>query len=169
MRAWRLAPGTRLPATRRLAAELGISRGTAKRTYDQLVAEGYLTARQGSGTEVAELPAAAVPEAAGALLQVIAGMQQSAGSWQVGFDLAPAERMGEYQTFFGTGVTVARTAGPLVLTTLLVGWGTPGWLLLGGLMLGASYGMGPAVRWAATHGVTAHRRDRIRQRPVPVN
>ncbi|MFE7230217.1 MocR-like pyridoxine biosynthesis transcription factor PdxR [Streptomyces sp. NPDC002405] len=53
----RLAPGTRLPATRRLAAELGISRGTAKAAYDQLVAEGYLTARQGSGTRVAALPA----------------------------------------------------------------------------------------------------------------
>ncbi|MFF4791341.1 PLP-dependent aminotransferase family protein [Streptomyces sp. NPDC001276] len=53
----RLSPGTRLPATRRLAAELGISRGTAKAAYDQLVAEGYLTARQGSGTRVAALSA----------------------------------------------------------------------------------------------------------------
>ncbi|MGI3226014.1 PLP-dependent aminotransferase family protein [Streptomyces sp. GTA36] len=61
----RLAPGTRLPATRRLAAELGISRGTAKSAYDQLIAEGYLTARQGSGTQVAPLPspAADAPEA----------------------------------------------------------------------------------------------------------
>ncbi|MER5804995.1 PLP-dependent aminotransferase family protein [Streptomyces mirabilis] len=62
----RLAPGTRLPPTRRLATELGISRGTAKGAYDQLVAEGYLTARQGSGTEVAVLPADAVSEAVGA-------------------------------------------------------------------------------------------------------
>ncbi|MFI5813638.1 PLP-dependent aminotransferase family protein [Streptomyces sp. NPDC051643] len=62
VREGRLAPGTRLPATRRLAAELGISRGTAKGAYDQLVAEGYLTARQGSGTEVALLPAT-TPEA----------------------------------------------------------------------------------------------------------
>jgi GntR family transcriptional regulator/MocR family aminotransferase len=62
----RLAPGTRLPATRRLAEELGISRGTAKAAYDQLVAEGYLTARQGSGTQVASLPSldAGAPEAA---------------------------------------------------------------------------------------------------------
>jgi GntR family transcriptional regulator / MocR family aminotransferase len=52
----RLAPGTRLPATRRLAADLGLSRGTTKAAYDQLVAEGYLTARQGSGTRVAPLP-----------------------------------------------------------------------------------------------------------------
>ncbi|WP_328495182.1 MFS transporter [Streptomyces sp. NBC_00414] len=84
----------------------------------------------------------------GAVLQVVAEMQQSAGSWQLSFDLAPADRVGEYQGFFGTGVTVARTLGPLVLTALLVGWGTPGWLLLGGLTLAASYVMGPAVRWA---------------------
>ncbi|MFD4546411.1 MFS transporter [Streptomyces sp. NPDC058466] len=89
---------------------------------------------------------------AGAVLQVVAEMQQSAGSWQLAFDLAPADRMGEYQGFFGTGVTVARTMGPLVLTALLVSWGTPGWLLLGGLMAGASYGMGPAVRWAEAAG-----------------
>ncbi|MFE7069417.1 PLP-dependent aminotransferase family protein [Streptomyces sp. NPDC057620] len=60
----RLAPGARLPATRRLAVELGISRGTAKAAYDQLVAEGYLTARQGAGTQVAPLPSvdAAAPK-----------------------------------------------------------------------------------------------------------
>ncbi|MGX1271049.1 MFS transporter [Streptomyces phaeoluteigriseus] len=85
----------------------------------------------------------------GAVLQVAAEMGQSAGSWQLSFDLAPADRVGEYQGLFGTGVTVARTLGPLVLTALLLEWGTPGWLLLGGLILGASYAMGPAARWAA--------------------
>lgn len=58
----RLAPGARLPATRRLADELGVSRNTVKAAYDQLVAEGYLTARQGSGTQVAALlPVGAEP------------------------------------------------------------------------------------------------------------
>ncbi|MFE0256618.1 MFS transporter [Streptomyces sp. NPDC059010] len=85
----------------------------------------------------------------GAVLQVVAEMGQSAGSWQLSFELAPADRVGEYQGFFGTGVTVARTLGPLVLTSLLVGWGTAGWLLLGIATLGASYAMGPAGRWAA--------------------
>ncbi|MFD4525090.1 MFS transporter [Streptomyces sp. NPDC058470] len=105
---------------------------------------------------------------AGAVLQVLAEMQQSAGSWQLAFDLAPADRMGEYQGFFGTGVTVARTMGPLVLTALLVGWGTPGWLLLGGVMLAASYAMGPATRWAsATAGPL---KGHVRQpAPVPVS
>ncbi|OQR60752.1 GntR family transcriptional regulator [Streptomyces maremycinicus] len=66
VREGRLAPGSRLPATRRLAAETGMSRNTVKAAYDQLVAEGYLTARQGSGTRVAALPsdAAAPPDAA---------------------------------------------------------------------------------------------------------
>ncbi|WP_328748653.1 PLP-dependent aminotransferase family protein [Streptomyces sp. NBC_00285] len=57
VRGGRLAPGARLPATRRLAEEVGVSRGTVKAAYDQLIAEGYLTARQGSGTVVALLPA----------------------------------------------------------------------------------------------------------------
>jgi GntR family transcriptional regulator/MocR family aminotransferase len=48
-----LAPGTRLPSTRALAAELGVARATAVTAYEQLLAEGYLAARRGSGTFVA--------------------------------------------------------------------------------------------------------------------
>ncbi|MFB6811056.1 MFS transporter [Streptomyces sp. NPDC056387] len=93
--------------------------------------------------------AAAALLVAGAVLQADAEMRQSAGSWQIGFCLAPAERIGQYQGFFGTGVPIARTLGPLVLTSLLLLWGIPGWLLLGAVLLAASYGMGPAVRRAA--------------------
>ncbi|MCP2308597.1 MocR-like pyridoxine biosynthesis transcription factor PdxR [Kitasatospora paracochleata] len=57
IRAGRLAAGTSLPGTRALAAELGLARGTVTAAYDQLVEEGYLTARPGSGTSVAALPA----------------------------------------------------------------------------------------------------------------
>ncbi|MFF2924105.1 PLP-dependent aminotransferase family protein [Streptomyces celluloflavus] len=49
----RLAPGTRLPPHRTLAADLGVSRNTAADAYAELVEEGWLTARQGSGTRVA--------------------------------------------------------------------------------------------------------------------
>ena len=52
-----LAPGTRVPSTRALATDLGVSRNTVILAYDQLLAEGYLTARGGSGTFVAtDLP-----------------------------------------------------------------------------------------------------------------
>ena len=50
----RLAPGAKLPATRVLARELGLSRNTVLAAYEQLVAEGYATARTGSGTRVCE-------------------------------------------------------------------------------------------------------------------
>src|SRR3954452_19889724 len=49
----RLAPGTRLPPYRYLAADLSIARNTVADAYAELVAEGWLTARQGSGTRVA--------------------------------------------------------------------------------------------------------------------
>jgi GntR family transcriptional regulator / MocR family aminotransferase len=55
----RLAPGTLLPPSRALASDLGIARNTVAEAYTQLVAEGWLTARQGSGTRVAEQPAPA--------------------------------------------------------------------------------------------------------------
>src|SRR5262245_38530108 len=52
-----LAPGVRLPSSRKLAEDLRVSRTTTLLAYEQLLAEGYLAARRGSGTFVArELP-----------------------------------------------------------------------------------------------------------------
>lgn len=48
-----LEPGDRLPSTRALAADLGVARSVTEQAYDQLLAEGWLTARQGAGTFVA--------------------------------------------------------------------------------------------------------------------
>src|SRR5258708_30872642 len=50
----RLRAGMRLPASRTLAADLGIARNTVADAYGQLVAEGWLTAPQGSRTRLAE-------------------------------------------------------------------------------------------------------------------
>jgi GntR family transcriptional regulator/MocR family aminotransferase len=49
----RLAAGAALPSTRALARDLAVARGTVTEAYDQLVAEGWLAARRGSGTAVA--------------------------------------------------------------------------------------------------------------------
>jgi GntR family transcriptional regulator/MocR family aminotransferase len=51
-----LRPGDRVPATRVLARELGVSRTVTSAAYDQLVAEGWLGARHGSGTVVTAAP-----------------------------------------------------------------------------------------------------------------
>jgi GntR family transcriptional regulator / MocR family aminotransferase len=75
----RLRGGERLPSSRELARELGVSRGLVQDCYAQLLAEGYLTSRTGSATRVADIserPAAATaprpvtagPPAGGALI-----------------------------------------------------------------------------------------------------
>lgn len=51
----RIAAGARLPSTRTLAADLGVSRMVPLWAYDQLTAEGYLAARRGSGLYVERL------------------------------------------------------------------------------------------------------------------
>src|SRR5215470_18367328 len=58
IQAGQLERGTRLPSTRTLASELGISRSTTVLAYTQLLLEGYLESRVGQGTLVArDLPA----------------------------------------------------------------------------------------------------------------
>ncbi|MFC5864413.1 PLP-dependent aminotransferase family protein [Acidicapsa dinghuensis] len=48
----RLAPGTRLPASRDFASQYGLSRGTVVSVFERLQAEGYVTSRVGVGTLV---------------------------------------------------------------------------------------------------------------------
>lgn len=50
----RLVPGERLPSTRELASQLGVSRKTTLDVFERLIAEGYLRTRTGDGTFVAE-------------------------------------------------------------------------------------------------------------------
>lgn len=64
IRAGRLRPDARLPSSRALAAELGVSRRLVVEAYEQLAAEGYLLARPGSGTRVAPRPQAAADDGA---------------------------------------------------------------------------------------------------------
>ncbi len=51
----RLTPGGRLPSSRGLARDLGCSRNTVLAAYDQLLSEGYLEGRHGSGTYVSRV------------------------------------------------------------------------------------------------------------------
>ncbi|MDR3511158.1 MAG: PLP-dependent aminotransferase family protein [Caulobacteraceae bacterium] len=61
--AGRLAAGERLPSTRRLAEDLGVSRTVPLAAYDQLAAEGYIDARRGSGQYVRALDGTVRPTA----------------------------------------------------------------------------------------------------------
>ena len=58
-----LVAGGRLPSSRALAEELGVSRTVTFQAYDRLLAEGYVTASRGAGTYVA--PGVAIPRSGG--------------------------------------------------------------------------------------------------------
>lgn len=108
VRSGRLAAGTRLPSTRALAVELGVSRGVVVDTYAQLAAEGYLRTRRGGGTTVAtssrHAPAPLAPSAVSApilhdlrpVLPALSGFPRAA--WLAAFTRVlrsvPDERLG---------------------------------------------------------------------------
>lgn len=76
----RLKPGVRLPSTRALATTLGLARNTVHGAYDQLLAEGYLETRHGSGTYVAtSLPDDAFRAVAGDVVSTTTGAGDGAG------------------------------------------------------------------------------------------
>lgn len=61
IRSGRLSAGLRLPSTRGLSLELGVSRGVITEAYSQLAAEGYLETRQGAAVRVARAMRTSVP------------------------------------------------------------------------------------------------------------
>lgn len=75
----RAAAGERLPSTRSLARDLGVSRASVATAYERLVAEGYLESRTGSGTYVT---AEARGEAGAAGRRRAAGALRPRASWR---------------------------------------------------------------------------------------
>lgn len=88
-----LPPGTALPPSRVLAAELQVSRSLVVGAYEQLTAEGYLEARRGSGTRVRG-------NGAGAAVN-------TAGMNAAGAAAAEASAAGSGTAELGTGTTVS--------------------------------------------------------------
>jgi len=83
----------------------------------------------------------------GACMQAVGEMMLASGLWEISFSLACPDLPGQYQGVFGMGAPVARMVGPLALTTVVVTWSGPGWLLLGGLFALAGWLVTPVVRW----------------------
>ncbi len=73
----RLPPGSRLPSSRVLAADLGVARNSVAEVYGQLTAEGWLATRHGAGTWVADRVAAPAEPAAQAVPAASSGARYS--------------------------------------------------------------------------------------------
>ncbi|MFG1628138.1 MFS transporter [Kribbella sp. NPDC049227] len=70
-----------------------------------------------------------------ALVHVLGEMLQSAGGWGISFELAPPGAQGQYQGAYAMGHQVGDLVAPLILTTIAVTWGWPGWLLTATIFL----------------------------------
>ena len=116
-----LGPGTRLPSSRALADDLRVSRTTTLLAYEQLVAEGYLETRRGSGTFVAEeLPDDLTQQASPRRLARTKHPQLSRRGAALAETPGPARRIGGPPRAFRLGVP-ALDRFPLRLWSQLVG------------------------------------------------
>jgi hypothetical protein len=100
-----------------------------------------LTAGGSGAAVVALFLVAAAVHTAGELLFV-------AASWGLSIPLMPRGAAGEYQGVFATGEATALMAAPALMTTLVAGWGQPGWLVLAVIFLLPALAAVPVTRWA---------------------
>ncbi len=120
--------------------------GRAARRAGVLLAVACALFAAGGGVPVA----VAVPLLlAGALVHVVGELWHAAAGWGISFGLAPAHAHGQYQGAYGMGMQLGSMVAPVVVTTLAIGWGVPGWLVLGGVFLLLGALVPPVVRWAA--------------------
>ncbi|MFH9071292.1 MFS transporter [Streptomyces alboflavus] len=72
---------------------------------------------------------------------------ESSAGFALGFGLAPDHAQGQYQGLLGLGFSAGQALAPAILTTVVLGLGTAGWLLLGAFFAIAG-AFGPALeRW----------------------
>ncbi len=84
----------------------------------------------------------------GALVHVLGELWQSAAGWGISFGLAPEHAHGQYQGAYAMGNQLGGMLAPMVVTTLAIGLGEPGWLLLGVLFALLGTLVPPVSGWA---------------------
>ncbi|MGD0064059.1 MAG: MFS transporter [Streptosporangiaceae bacterium] len=120
------------------AARLAVYSGAALAAACLLFA---LTYHRGGSMVVALLLLAAAVLTLGELLYF-------ASAWGLSVGLTSGDAHGEYQSTFAAGPATALSFAPVLMTTLVVGWGVLGWLALATIFLVGSLPTVPASRWA---------------------
>ncbi|MCX4766653.1 MFS transporter [Streptomyces sp. NBC_01275] len=130
----------------------------ASRSVDSPAAGGRAYRRAGVAFLLAcvlvSLSAGVPARAAVALLLVavvvhtVGELWHSAGGFEVSFALAPEHATGQYLGVFGLGAGLAEALGPGLLIALCIGWGRPGWYVVGALFALTGLAVPGAVRLA---------------------
>jgi hypothetical protein len=81
-------------------------------------------------------------------VNVAGELQQSAGSWGLGFGLPPEHAQNQYQGLYSTGFAAASMLGPILVTSTAIAHGAIGWLVLAAGFAVAGLAGVPAAHWA---------------------
>lgn len=84
----------------------------------------------------------------GVIALTVGELWYAAASFELSFGLAPEHAQGQYSGLFGMGQGVANAVGPPVLGLLCLGWGEPGWLVVGAFFLLAGQVIPLVVKWS---------------------
>jgi hypothetical protein len=130
----------------------------ASRRIDSPVAGGRAYRRAGvaflaSSTLVsfaAGVPAwaAAALMLAGTVVHTVGELWHAGAGFEVSFALAPDQATGQYLGVFGLGAGLSEAFGPALLIALCIGWGRPGWYVVGAIFLLTGLAAPAAVRHA---------------------
>ncbi|MGW1226048.1 MFS transporter [Streptomyces sp. NPDC002530] len=85
---------------------------------------------------------------AAVVLLTLGEVRSQAGSWTLGYDLAPPTALGTYQGIYQFGISGSAAIGPALLTALVLEQGLIGWAALAAVLAAAACAMPPAARWA---------------------
>jgi MFS family permease len=102
-----------------------------------------------ASTRALPAPGAIIVLGTGCVLLTLGEMLQQAGGWSLSYGLAPEDRQGEYLGAFAMGTRIYDSLGPILVTSMILGFGQLGWTLLGLLYAGLALGLSAAARWAA--------------------
>ncbi|MFD0116851.1 MFS transporter [Streptomyces sp. NPDC058320] len=80
---------------------------------------------------------------------------ESSAGFALGFGLAPDHAQGQYQGLLGLGFSAGQALAPAILTTVVLGLGTAGWLVLASFFAALGAAGPPLARWG------------VRTRPQP--
>ncbi|MEU4062679.1 MFS transporter [Streptomyces wedmorensis] len=89
----------------------------------------------------------------GVVVHALAEVWQAGGTFELSFALARPEAQGQYQGVHGLGYGLAEAVAPIVVISMCVNWGKPGWLVLGLVVMAASFVCVLVERlWARSQG-----------------
>lgn len=76
---------------------------------------------------------------AGVIVHSLAEVWQAAGSFELSFALASPEAQGQYQGVFGLGHGLIEALAPVIVISMCITWGMPGWLVLAAVVTVAGF------------------------------